>query len=211
MNDNSEWLRLLVGTLLGALLTFIGSVIFYHYQSREPNITYEIFPRATFKSDSQHLTIQSIRVENSGEKEAEEIVFSITLPRNSVFEDQSFSASSRSLEESIAMDTAGTNPNVIGFDYSFPLLNAGESISYSYLIKSSMDEDIKAELRGVGVMGGPKITSSDNENPVIYNGNYILLFGSVLIIFLIILTIFLISGRSRSQSSEDLFYRRSSG
>lgn len=163
-SNSTEWTKIIGGALLGAIFTLLGSIVYFHYQDKEPILVYEILPSAAFQSEERELTIHSARIENQGALEAEEVSFLVLFPVSAVLQDQTVKASSTTLAESVKLlslpDSVRSSSNSIS--YSIPLLNSGENVSYSFLLEGIMSDEITIELRAKGVNGTVRVTQSDD-------------------------------------------------
>jgi len=141
------------GTAILTGLCSIGSIIFFNYTNKTPELVYEQFPAANFVSGvANNVSIYNTRIENAGNKEAEEVQAYFELPITYLIQEVKIEPKFKSITYSEA-NTPGANIKKI----FFPRLNPGDSVAFSILVNRSKNteeaSELKLELRGKGITG----------------------------------------------------------
>ena len=145
---NIPWSQIVITSLDTALFSLIVALLVFKYTTRKPKITYEIFPSSSFMGESKQFTIQNIRIQNEGDKEASEVNCVVSFPTSARIVDATLEASTPALSVNPSSDTT----NFIR-SYYVPMLNPGESVSFSFFIESYSGQGLEVAVRGSGVNG----------------------------------------------------------
>jgi len=113
-----------------------------------PELLYESFPPADFTKQATQVSIYNARVENAGNKEAEDVQVYLELPLSCNIQDMKVEPSLKSITYSMPKP-ASSNAREI----HFPRLNQGESSTFSILVDKGETAQLKIEVRGKGVTG----------------------------------------------------------
>lgn len=141
---NIAWGQNFVAALLAVLVTITA----YNYTDKAPELVYEIFPPAQFTTQETQISIYNARVENTGDKEAEDVQVYFELSPISIIQELKIEPSLASIRFSVTEPDADNIREVI-----FPVLNHGESASFSVLVDKGQAVPLKMEVRGKGVSG----------------------------------------------------------
>mgnify|MGYP001566213568 CR=1 FL=1 len=149
-NDTGKiaWGQIIIACLITAIFSFIVGIALYHYTSKSPDLVYEAFPPAEFTKQATQISIYNARVENAGSKEAEDIQIYFELPSSCNIQDIKVEPSLKSISYSMPQQTV---PNAR--EIRFPILNQGESSTFSVLVDKGEAAQLKVEVRGKGVVG----------------------------------------------------------
>lgn len=131
-----------------ALLAVGGMIVIFHYTDKAPELVYETFPPAQFATQETQISIYNARVENVGDKEAEDVQVYFELSPPSIIQEIKIEPSLASIRYSVTEPDADNIREVI-----FPILNHGESASFSVLVDKGQAVPLKMEVRGKGVSG----------------------------------------------------------
>jgi len=134
--------------IVTALLAVLGTIIVIHYTDKAPNLVYEAFPPAQFATQETQISIYNARVENIGDREAEDVQVRFELLPSANIQELKVELSLANIQYSIA-ETESSNIR----DIYFPILNHGESASFSVLADKGQADPIGMVVRGRGVIG----------------------------------------------------------
>jgi hypothetical protein len=119
--------QIIIASLTTALLSFIVGIAIFYTTSKEPELNYELLPISSFTSDNMGIKIFNIRIENSGDKEAEDVVVNFLFPEKTKFLDHSIKLSSSAIDYKYIKVDSST------IKYLFPILNPFENCIFSFL------------------------------------------------------------------------------
>ncbi len=142
------WGQVLITACVTAFFSLVVGVVLYHYTSKAPDLIYEVFPPSDFTKQATQISIYNARVENAGNKEAEDVQVYLELPSSCNIQDMKVEPSLKSITYSVPQP-ASSNAREI----HFPRLNQGESSTFSILVDKGEAAQLKIEVRGKGVTG----------------------------------------------------------
>ncbi len=171
------WAPVVISALLTALLSLAVGIGIFHYTSKAPELTYTTFPVSGFRAPNKSLTIYNVQIENSGNKEAEDVQVSFTFPSGANVADYNLEPSAKTIMYSISDTNDLTNAV-----FNFPLLNPTESCKFSFLAENAKNGNVEVDLRGKGAIG--EIRKIKSESPVSIGFRY----TSVAIATMIVIT-----------------------
>jgi hypothetical protein len=151
MRDNGQrlaWGQIIVSSLWAAALTVIGSIIVFHYTTKNPDLVYETFPPTDFASQTTQLSIYNVRVENVGDKEAEDVQVRFELSVPTAIDEFQVEPSLKSIFYDVSPPVEQNVREV-----KFPRLNPGESSRFSILSNNRQDTPLEMEVRAQGIIG----------------------------------------------------------
>ena len=131
-----------------AFLAIFATIFAVRYTDKAPELVYETFPPAQFATQETQISIYNARVENIGDKEAEDVQVYFELSPISIIQELKIEPSLSSIRFSVTKPSADNIREVI-----FPVLNHGESASFSVLVDKGQAVPLKMEVRGKGVSG----------------------------------------------------------
>lgn len=169
------WAPVVISALLTALLSLAVGIGIFHYTSKAPELTYTTFPVSGFRAPNKSLTIYNVQIENSGNKEAEDVQVSFTFPSGANVADYNLDPSAKTIKYSISDTNDLTNAV-----FTFPLLNPTESCKFSFLAENAKPGNVEVDLRGKGTIG--EIHKIKSERPLSYLIIYNIVSGIILII-----------------------------
>ena len=143
--------------LVVAVLAVFGTIAVFLYTDKAPELVYEAFPPAQFTTQETQISIYNARVENAGDKEAEDVQVYFELSPNSIIQELKIEPSLSSIRYSVTESTVDHAREVV-----FPVLNHGESASFSVLVDKGQAAPINMEVRGKGVIG---TTDRSDDSP----------------------------------------------
>ena len=119
-------------------------------------MTYTVFPLSAYKTANVDLAIYNVQIENDGSKEAEDVRVAFVFTPNAILSDFSVEPSSKVITYTV--DNPKDLKNAV---VRIPILNAGESVKFSFLAenasqfltKNAKPENVQVSLRGKGVVG----------------------------------------------------------
>ena len=150
-----QWAQITITALTTAFLSLAVALLVFYFTSKEPRLTYEIFPTSSFSGETRDLIIQNIRIQNEGDKEAEQVQVVVSFPASAKISDANFEASSLALEVNSVPDTSEFKRA-----YEVPMLNQNEYISFSFLVENYSGQGIDVDVRGTGLNGVLKKVSN---------------------------------------------------
>jgi hypothetical protein len=130
----------------GAFFTLLASLAFFYFTSETPRLTYEVFPASSYVSEQTERTIYTVRIRNQGDAEAEDVRAVFDFPQGARVKDSKVNASSNAITYTLADTSASAR------EYTFPLLNPGESAKFSFLL-SGTPRGMSVDVRGRGIVG----------------------------------------------------------
>lgn len=184
--------QLMLLVIGGVLASFLWAYI----DLQEPRLVYEVFPATAFVSEVRELSIQTLRIENLGTKEAEDVQFIIELPKDVRTVEIDVDPSSSGIKYAQENDTLA---NLLHF--TFPYLNEGESVRFSLLVTGHEGGVSGVELRGYGVVGS-KLESRRAESRTADTEEY----GYMLV--LLAISLVFIGLMYKKKYNDDLLFRR---
>lgn len=140
--------QIIITASVTALLSFIVGLAIFYYTERIPQITYEIFPVSSFPKEHKETRIYSVLIENSGNKEAENVEVTLLFPEGTKFIDNAVKLSSEAIKY---QSRYGSDKN--RREFIFPVLNPSENCILSFIVEISGKEDVKLGVRGKGFAG----------------------------------------------------------
>jgi hypothetical protein len=152
--------KIIVPVILAGIFIQIGNCIYYHYTQMSPDLVYETFPPALFPRDAQPIAIHSARLENAGNKEAEEVQVYFELPASCAIQEIKVEPSPKSIPYSV-----GPSINENSKQLTIPLLNPGEKVCINFLVQQANTVDMAIQVRGKGQSGHPKAIQRDGLSP----------------------------------------------
>ena len=157
-----QWAQITISALITALLALAVGLLVVYFTSKEPILTYEIFPVSSFSGETRELIIQNIRIQNEGDEEAEKVQVVVSFPASAKISDANFEASSLALEVNPVPDTSEFKRA-----YEIPMLNQNEYISFSFLVENYSGQGVDVAVRGTGVSGVLKEVSNGARTPTL--------------------------------------------
>lgn len=154
--DGRSWWKSIVIVILTSICFLIINFIYYQYTKKSPDLVYETFPPALFPRDTQPIAIHTARVENAGNKEAEEVQVYLELPAPCAIQDIKVQPSPKSIPYSV-----GPSTNANSKQLTIPLLNPGEKVCINLLVQQANTSDMAIQVRGKGQSGHPKAIQRD--------------------------------------------------
>lgn len=154
------WAPVLISALLTALLSLAVGIGIFHYTSKAPELNYTTFPVSGFRATNKSLTIYNVQIENSGNKEAEDVQVIFTFPSGANVTDYNLEPSAKTIKYSISDTNDMTNAV-----FNFPLLNPTESCKFSFLAENAKTGNVEVDLRGKGTIG--EIHKIKSERPLL--------------------------------------------
>jgi hypothetical protein len=164
MPDNGRgiaWGQITVSSLLAAALGVVGSIIVFHYTTKNPELVYETFPPTDFASQTTQLSIYNARVENVGDKEAEDVQVRFELSLPTAIDEFQVEPSLRSIFFDIL---PSVQPNVR--EIRFARLNPGESSRFSILSNKGQHSPLQIEVRARGITGHAERDQTSRDWPI---------------------------------------------
>jgi len=156
-----------------AFLTFAATIAVFHYTDKAPELVYETFPPAQFTTQETQISIYNARVENTGDKEAEDVQVYFELSPTSIIQELKIEPSLASIRFSVTEPDADNIREVI-----FPVLNPGESASFSVLVGRGQAISLMMEVRGKGVSGS---TNRSDDSLFRKLGPQLIVFAGILL------------------------------
>jgi len=147
-NHNIAWGQVILSALVTALLSLVGAIAFYHYTKTAPDLVYEVFPPAHFTTQETQISIYSARVENAGNKEAEDVQVYFEFPSSANIQDMKIEPNLTSIGYTVSQPEIANNREI-----SFPRLNQQENVRFLILVDKGEAAQLKVEVRGKGVTG----------------------------------------------------------
>lgn len=151
------WGQIVVAALLTALLSLIVGIVLYHYASKSPDLVYEVFPPAYFTKQATQISIYNARVENAGNREAEDVQVYLELPPSCNIQDVKVDPSLKSINYTVSQASAANTREV-----HFSRLNQGESSRFSVLVDKGEIAELKIEVRAKGIIGHAERTEKSS-------------------------------------------------
>ena len=149
--EPTNWGQIAATSLATLIVSILGGVVIFFFTNRPdpaPRLYYEQVPPTSFSTDKVQTVIQSFRVWNAGDKEAEDLQVLITIPKDSVIADQKIEPSGGA---AMNVKTKLVNPSTILV--TSPLLNPRESIRLAYLLNGTTEQSTKLSIRARGIVG----------------------------------------------------------
>ena len=146
-----NWTHIIVTAAITTLLSVAGSIFFFHYTERSPNLYYEIFPIASFSKEDVEVGIQTAMVENVGDKEADDVQVYFALAESTAVQDLKVEPSSPAIRSMITRSSDS-------LEVTFPRLNPDEFVRFSLLFEKGKYGVSEIAVRAKGITGrtGPK-------------------------------------------------------
>lgn len=143
---NINWTQSILSALITIIVSVGGGMILFNLQSEKPTINYNTEKILPFKSQKENLNIYHIKIENLGNKLAEEIVGEISLNPAKI-KDINISS-----EFPINVKTENDSLRI---KFSTKSLNPNESFKISVLAISDINfpDEPKVKLRAKGIVG----------------------------------------------------------
>jgi hypothetical protein len=159
-NDSGKivWGQVITSGLITAFLSLAVGIALYYYTNKSADLVYETYPPAEFTKQATQISIYNARVENAGSKEAEEVQVYFELPSSCNIQDIKVEPSLKGISCSMPQQTI---PNAR--EIRFPILNQGESASFSILVDKGETAQLKLEVRGKGVTGHIRHKEQSNQ------------------------------------------------
>lgn len=183
------WAPVVISALITALLSLAVGIGIFHYTSKTPELTYTTFPVSGFRAPNKSLTIYNVQIENSGNKEAEDVQVSFTFPSGANVADYNLDPSAKTIKYSISDTNDLTNAV-----FNFPLLNPTESCKFSFLAENAKTGNVEVDLRGKGAIG--EIRKIKSESTVLSVFSY----TSIVMISILAITAVYISMKYSKES-----------
>jgi hypothetical protein len=142
------WGQIAVSGLFSAALGVISSINVFQYTTKTPELIYETFPPTDFSSQTTQLSIYNAKIENVGDKEAEDIQVRFELHAPATIDEFQVEPSLKSI---VFNYSPGKQANVR--EVEFPRLNPGESSRFSILSSRGQDAPVEIEVRAKGITG----------------------------------------------------------
>lgn len=150
-----------VSSLVTLIITILAGVVVFYLTSKpapKPKLYYEIVPPTSFTTDKIQTVIQSFRVWNGGNKEAEDVKISIVIPDDSEIADKKIETSGGA-----TIDVQITQIDEHTLLTKIPLINPNESVSFAFLLNNTSKEILEVDVRGKGLVG--ELRSSVTTEP----------------------------------------------
>ena len=163
--------------IFAALLAVLGMIVFFHYTDKAPDLVYQTFPPAQFTTQETQISIYNARIENVGDKEAEDVLVRFELPPTAVIQELKIEPSLPNIPSSVAATESSHIRDVL-----FPILNHGESASFSVLADKGEAVPIQIAIRGKGVIGHTD-QSSDSAFRLLLLNSLAIAVAAVVLIF----------------------------
>ncbi len=150
-SSSLHWTQIIVTAAITTLLSVAGSIFYFHYTDRSPDLYYEIFPAASFVKDEIEVGIQTATIQNIGDKEADDVQVYFELAANTAVQDLKVEPSSPAIRSEITRETNS-------IEFAFPRLNPTESVRFSLLFEKGRTGVSQVAVRAKGINGrtGPK-------------------------------------------------------
>ncbi len=142
------WGQIFIGCLITALFSLFVGIALYHYASKSPELLYEVFPPAHFTTQTTHISIYNARIENIGNKEAENVQVYFQLPSTSNIQDIKIEPSLKSISYNISEPSKSHYREIV-----FPLLNPKDDCRFSILVDQKEEASLNIEVRAKGLTG----------------------------------------------------------
>lgn len=131
--------------ILTGILTIIGGLIVYYVTRQEPELRYSITKADPFYGSSTATAIYKLEISNTGKKEIDGLMATITFPDETVADRRVTSNSGVIFTEKAAKDSDQVEADVF---------NPGDRIDASFLVNFEIAPlDPKVSVRGKGVTG----------------------------------------------------------
>jgi hypothetical protein len=138
------WQILLV--LFGAMPAFFVGIAVSYFTTKTPDLVYETFPPTGFVSQTTQLKIYNARIENVGNKEAEDVQVRLSLP--TIIDDLQVEPNLKS----ISFDVSPIGQSNVK-EIRFTRLNSRENVRLSILSNKEQDAPLGIEVRAKGING----------------------------------------------------------
>jgi hypothetical protein len=151
MSDDTgriEWGQVVITIFITAFLSLVVGIVLYHYTSKAPDLVYESFPPSDFTKQATQISIYNARVENAGNKEAEDVQVYLELPSSCNIQDMKVEPNLKSIEYTVLPPVVQNVREI-----RFPRLNQDESSTFSILVDKGEAAQLKIEVRGKGITG----------------------------------------------------------
>lgn len=145
----------LVWALIGGVITVVGGIVVFYFTDKAPDLVFQSFPPSQVVTDTAAVSIYSVRLDNTGNKEATAVQVYLALPEGSAVDDVQVEPSLRSI------DFTKTRQAANAFEVLFPLLNPGDGSQFSLLVSRADDAALSVEVRANGVTG--RVRQSDDD------------------------------------------------
>jgi len=156
------WHQVLISSLVTAIFSLVVGILTFYYTSKSPRLPYTIFPVSEYRTQNKALTIYNIQIENSGNKEAEDVMVAFVLPVGTQVVDFKIEPSSKAITH-----TVDNQQDLSKAVFRFPLLNPQESVKFSFLSENATPGNIEVSLRAKGVIGeSRKITTTSSRDVI---------------------------------------------
>ena len=154
----ATWGQLIVSHLFGAVLGVLGSIVVFQYTTQRPELIYETFPPTDFSSQTTQLSIYNARIQNVGDKEAEDVQVRFELLLPTAIDEFQVAPSLKSISFDVL---PREQPNVR--EVKFARLNPGESSRFSILSSKGQDTPLEIEVRARGITGHAERTQASTD------------------------------------------------
>src|ERR1035437_5612500 len=144
----------ILSTLIGVLITAMFSIGFYYFTNKTPKLTYDLSPVTNFSNEEKSISIFTCQIENSGNKEAENIQLLVKF--DGKISAYKVNQSNQGISYSVNIDTNKNN-----YSFLFPFLNPGENCKFSFLIEKSSLTNPIISLRAKGIEGAARTIESE--------------------------------------------------
>ena len=151
-----NWSHIAISALATLIVTVLAGILIFYLTNKPvpaPKLFFEKVPPTSFSTDKVKTVIQSFRVWNEGNKEAENIQISITLPKNAIVADQKIEPSGGA---TINFQVSNVDSNTLLV--KIPSLNPTESVSFAFLLDNTTEQTLEIDVRAKGVVGLPSST-----------------------------------------------------
>jgi len=157
-SSSPNWTQIIVTAAITTLLSVAGSIFYFHYTERSPDLYYEIFPAASFSKGDVEVGIQTATIQNVGDKEADDVQVYFEIAENTAVQDLKVETSSPAIRSKITREAKS-------IEIVFPRLNPAESVRFSLLFEKGKAGVSQISVRAKGVNGRTGLKESDDLMP----------------------------------------------
>jgi len=148
--------------VVSAFLAILGSIFYFHYTSTSPDLVYEASAPALFTKNAKQIGIYRVKVENAGSKEVQDVQVYLELSAGCIIQGITVEPKPKSVAYIVQ---EGPPPNCK--QVNLPLLNPGDTSTFSILADSAGAPELTVQVRGKGISGHPAFTRKNDWIAVI--------------------------------------------